>query len=72
MFNTDDGVFFEDVIVPEEVFSIIRNNPENASYRLYVGDNLEGMPHYLEKKMIFTSGIIIKIRSFITGHILFL
>ncbi|TLX27216.1 hypothetical protein FE904_02175 [Chryseobacterium indologenes] len=53
MFNTDDGVFFEDVIVPEEVFSIIRNNPENASYRLYVGDNLEGMPHYLEKKNDF-------------------
>lgn len=53
MFNTDDGVFFEDVVVPEEVFNIIRNNPENASYRLYVGNNLEGMPDYLEKKNNF-------------------
>ncbi|HAO06589.1 hypothetical protein [Chryseobacterium mucoviscidosis] len=50
MFNTDDGVFFEDVIIPEEVFKIIRNNPENASYRMYVGENLEGHPDYIEKK----------------------
>jgi len=50
MFNTDDGVFFNDVIIPEEAFDIIRKNPENASYRLYVGDNLEGCPKYLENK----------------------
>ncbi|WP_343660244.1 hypothetical protein [Chryseobacterium sp.] len=50
MFNTDDGVFYEDVNIPEEVFTIIRNNPENASYRMYVGENLEGHPSYVEKK----------------------
>lgn len=50
MFNTDDGVFFDEITIPEEVFTIIRNNPENASYRLYVGENLEGQPAYLEKK----------------------
>nr|WP_315030743.1 hypothetical protein [uncultured Chryseobacterium sp.] len=53
MFNTDDGVFFKDVLVPEEVLNIIRNNPENASYRLYVGDNLDGAPDYLERKNNF-------------------
>lgn len=50
MFNTDDGLFFEDVIVPDEVLNIIRKNPEQASYRMYVGDNLEGMPSFVEKK----------------------
>lgn len=50
MFCTDDSIFFKDVHIPDEVLDIIRNNPENASYRLYVGDNLEGYPDYLEKK----------------------
>ncbi|KMQ66265.1 hypothetical protein ACM46_01560 [Chryseobacterium angstadtii] len=50
MFCTDDSVFFEDVHIPDEILSIIRNNPENASYRLYVGENLEDFPSYLEKK----------------------
>ncbi|WP_394665625.1 hypothetical protein [uncultured Chryseobacterium sp.] len=50
MFNTDDGVFFEDVVIPEEVFNIIKSNPENASYRLYVGENINGQPDYLERK----------------------
>ncbi|MDO3423860.1 hypothetical protein QWT87_03090 [Chryseobacterium sp. APV1] len=50
MFNTDDGVFYQDVIISDEVYHIIRNNPENASYRLYVGENLEGQPNFLVKK----------------------
>ncbi|WBV55546.1 hypothetical protein PFY10_15055 [Chryseobacterium daecheongense] len=50
MFNTDDGVFYDDITIPKEVFDIIRANPENASYRLYVGENLDGQPSYLEKK----------------------
>lgn len=50
MFNTDDGVFFDDVVISDEIFNIIRNNPENASYRLYVGENLEGQPSYVKKK----------------------
>ena len=50
MFNTDDGLFFEDVVIPEKIFEIIRNNPENSSYRLYVGENLEGQPDFVQKK----------------------
>lgn len=50
MFNTDDGYFFDDVIIPEKVFQIIMDNPDNASYRLYVGENLVGQPSYIEKK----------------------
>ena len=50
MFNTDDGVFYKETVVPEKIYEIIRNNPENASYRLYVGDNLDGRPSYLSKE----------------------
>lgn len=50
MFNTDDGVFLTDIIIPEKVFEIIRANPENASYRMYVGGNLEGHPSFVIKK----------------------
>ncbi|SHE72398.1 hypothetical protein [Chryseobacterium vrystaatense] len=50
MFNTDDSIFFEDVEIPDEILNIIRSNPENTSYRLYVGENLEGQPDYVEKK----------------------
>ncbi|KIA88530.1 hypothetical protein [Kaistella jeonii] len=50
MFNTDDGFFFKDVVIEDEIFEIIRNNSENSSYRLYVGENLEGQPNYVHKK----------------------
>lgn len=50
MFNTDDGVFLEDIVIPEKVFEIIRKNPENASYRMYVGGNLDGHPSFVQKK----------------------
>lgn len=50
MFNTDDGLFFNDVTVPEEVLNIIKNNPEDASYRMYIGDNLEGFPAFVQSK----------------------
>ena len=49
MFNTDDGYFFDDVIIPNEVFDLIRLNPSQTSYRLYVGENLDGFPDYIRK-----------------------
>lgn len=50
MFNTDDGVFYKDVTISSEIFEILDNNPENASYRLYVGENLDGQPDFVKKK----------------------
>jgi len=49
MFNTDDGYFFDHLIIDEDVFSLIRNNPENVSYRAYVGENLEHFPSYVKR-----------------------
>ena len=49
MFNTDDGYFFDDVIIPNEVFDLIRLNPSQTSYRLYVGENLDGFPDYIRR-----------------------
>lgn len=49
MFNTDDGYFFDDVIIPDEVFELIRLKPLQTSYRLYVGENLDGFPDYAQK-----------------------
>lgn len=50
MFNTDDGYFFDDVIIPKEVFNLIRANPLQTSYRLYVGENLNGFPDYIRRE----------------------
>jgi len=50
MFNTDDGVFYDDVFFSEDIISLLSQNKENSSYRLYVGENLEGFPEYVEKK----------------------
>lgn len=50
MFNTDDGVFYNDVFLDEEVLSEFKKDPENSSYRMYVGDNIEGFPDYIQKK----------------------
>lgn len=49
MFNTDDGVFSKDIFVDEEILNLIRYNPSAVSYRLFVGDNLEGFPEYVGK-----------------------
>lgn len=50
MFNTDDGVFYNDVFLDEQVLSEFKKDPENSSYRMYVGDNIEGFPDYIQKK----------------------
>jgi hypothetical protein len=49
MFLTDDGYFFDDVIVPDEVFKLIKANPSQTSYRMYVGDNLYNFPNSLKE-----------------------
>ena len=48
MFNTDDGVFFDDVQIPENILDLIRSEPLQTSYRLYVGENLDGFPKYIQ------------------------
>lgn len=49
MFNTDDGYFFDNLEVEDDVFTIIRNNPRSTSYRCYVGENLENFPNYVKR-----------------------
>lgn len=49
MFNTDDGVFLDNLTIGEDVYSLIRNNPKNVSYRAYVGENLEDFPSYVKR-----------------------
>jgi hypothetical protein len=50
MFNTDDGCFFDDVVIPKEIFNLISSKPLQTSYRLYVGENLDGFPDYIKHK----------------------
>lgn len=50
MFNTDDGVYLNDIDLNKEVLSIFKKNPSEVSYRMYVGDNLNGFPNFVQKK----------------------
>ncbi len=49
MFNTDDGVWLEDVVISETVLNLIRYNGQSFSYRMYVGKNIEGFPEFVKK-----------------------
>lgn len=49
MFSTDDGYFYDDVNIPSKVFDLIRSDPFQTSYRLYVGENLDGFPSYIHR-----------------------
>lgn len=49
MFLTDDGYFFKEVEITDSIFELIRKNPYQISYRLYVGENLQDCPLSLEK-----------------------
>jgi hypothetical protein len=69
MFNTDDGVFYNDVFLDEEILSEFKKDPENTSYRMYVGDNIEGFLIIFRKRTTFTSGTIMQIRRSLTGRI---
>lgn len=55
MFNTDDGFFFEDVFIPSSILDLIKLDPSNVSYRLFVGDNLDEFPAYITKNEDFYS-----------------
>jgi hypothetical protein len=49
MFITDDGYFYKDVNIPHKVLQLIRDNPNQTSYRMYVGENLHDFPNGLKK-----------------------
>lgn len=49
MFNTDDGLWIENVHITEDIFSLMKNNPSSVSYRMYIGDNLEELPTFVQK-----------------------
>lgn len=48
MFSTDDSLFFREASFGDEVFSKIRANPTQVSYRLYVGSNHSDAPKGLK------------------------
>ena len=48
MFNTDDGVYIDNVNVEKSVYELIRQNPFQASFRLYLGKNIFGLPDYVK------------------------
>lgn len=39
MFCTDDGYFYRKVAIPDTVLQLIRDDPANTSYKMYVGLN---------------------------------
>lgn len=43
-FNTDDNIYFREMILSEQIFDIILNNPFDASFRTYVGRNQSDCP----------------------------
>jgi hypothetical protein len=47
MFNTDDGYFFEDVNISPKILNLITSNPLQTSFRLYVGENLDEHPDFI-------------------------
>lgn len=49
MFNTDDGVWLDDVYIDNKIFDLICHNGQSVSYRMYVGDNIEGFPDYVKQ-----------------------
>ncbi len=50
MFNTDDGIFYQDTYLDDDVLKIFRNNPTETSYRMYVGENIVDFPNYVKNK----------------------
>lgn len=48
MFNTDDGFFFDDVSIAPDILNLIKTNSLSSSYRLYVGENIDEFPNYIQ------------------------
>lgn len=44
MFLTDDSFFYKTIKINEDILKIIRNNPQNTSYKLSLGRNIESLP----------------------------
>ncbi len=40
MFSTDDTFYDGEIVISEQIFHIIKNNPYKYLYRLYLGENL--------------------------------
>lgn len=49
MFNTDDGIFYQDVYLDDEILKIFKDHPKETSYRMYVGENIEDFPNFVKK-----------------------
>ncbi len=49
MFNTDDGIWTDDVFIEDEIKNLIIKNGYNTSIRYYVGDNLRDFPSRVKK-----------------------
>lgn len=49
MFNTDDGIFYQDVILEDEILKIFKDHPKETSYRMYVGENIEDFPSFVKR-----------------------
>lgn len=50
MFNTDDGIFYQDTYLNDDVLKIFKNNPTETSYRMYVGENIIDFPNFVKNK----------------------
>ena len=44
MMNTDDTLFYRTTYIPQDILSVIVDNPKQASYRMYVGANQDDCP----------------------------
>jgi len=49
MFLTDDGYFYDQVKIPENILEKINEDPYQVSYRMYVGRNLKDCPLLIEE-----------------------
>ena len=49
MFNTDDGYYFDDVNISSNILKLIKSDPLQRSYRLYIGENLDEFPTFVRK-----------------------
>jgi len=48
MFLTDDGYFYDQVKIPDNILEKISGDPYQVSYRMYVGKNLKDCPDLVE------------------------
>jgi hypothetical protein len=49
MFSTDDSILYRDTFITDDILEMIRGDPYQVSYRLYVGSNLKDAPASLQR-----------------------